>query len=204
MRLICALALFAALGVSACGSGDDASSGPPAGGNGIDRAFVEAMIPHHESAIEMAEIAQDRAKSEFVKSLAQNIIRAQAAEIETLRAEDARLADAGVKAGNLGISEHHMGMSMDVSSLETAEPFDTAFLNMMIPHHEGAVKMAEIEMEQGSNARLIDLAEQIIAAQESEMEAMQAQLSGKAPAMSEPEGGAPTDSESEHGAGHDE
>jgi uncharacterized protein (DUF305 family) len=44
-----------------------------------DRAFVAAMIPHHESAVEMAEIAQ-RGESEFVKRLAGDIIRTQNAE----------------------------------------------------------------------------------------------------------------------------
>lgn len=55
------------------------------------------MIPHHESAIEMAEVAHDRGESRFVKQLADDIVGTQNSEIETLRAQDAELEEAGVE-----------------------------------------------------------------------------------------------------------
>ena len=201
-KLISTLAVISALAISACGGDDQGSTGSDGAGNEIDRAFVEAMIPHHESAIEMAKIAQERGTSEFVLELADDIVDTQSAEIETLRTEDAALADAGIEVGDLGVPAHMMGMSEDAASLKTAEPFDESFLNMMIPHHEGAVEMARVEMDKGSDPELIELAEDIVAAQEAEIEEMQAHLSGKAPAESEPDGGAPSESEEEHGGGH--
>jgi uncharacterized protein (DUF305 family) len=63
------------LAVAGCGSDENSGSGESAGGNGTHRAFVAGTIPHHESAVEMAEIARQRGESEFVKQLADDIVR---------------------------------------------------------------------------------------------------------------------------------
>jgi uncharacterized protein (DUF305 family) len=144
----------------------------------IDRAFVAAMVPHHESAIEMAQVAADRGTSAFVKTLAADIERTQGEEIAQLKAIDARLAKDGATAGDLGVSEHDMGMDMDAGSLQDAEPFDAAFLNMMLPHHEGAVAMAKVQLAKGGDAELKRLAQAIITAQEREIAGMRAQGAG--------------------------
>jgi len=170
LKITALLAALAALAAAGCGS-DDA-------GNSTDRAFVAGMVPHHESAVEMATIAQDRAKSPFVKTLADNIIRTQNAEIATMREEDAQLADAGVEKGDLGMSDAMMGMNHDAGMLKTAEAFDAEFLRMMIPHHEGAIPMARMELEKGADPELKKLAEDIIAAQQKEIDQMKQQLAG--------------------------
>jgi uncharacterized protein (DUF305 family) len=178
-----------ALGLAACGSDDEATTeSSAANGNAIDRAFVADMIPHHESAIEMARIARERGESEFVKTLAENIIRTQSAEIKTLEAEDAQLEEEGVEVGDLGVPEHMSGMSMDIDSLESAEPFDTEFMTMMIEHHESAVTMARVETEKGSDPELVELAHEIIEAQEKEISDMRAELGEEAPSDMDMEG----------------
>jgi uncharacterized protein (DUF305 family) len=137
MRITRPLAVAAALltlAAAGCGSDDSESA---AGGKGVDRAFAQAMIPHHESAVQMAEIAQERGESQFVKDLADDIVGTQNAEIETLRAQDSELEQDGVEPGDLGVDEHMMGMEGDPSMLRSADPFDAAFIDMMIPHHEG-------------------------------------------------------------------
>jgi uncharacterized protein (DUF305 family) len=73
----------------------------------VDRAFVAAMIPHHESAVEMAEIAQERGESDMVKQLAE--------------ASSARRTPRSPRCAA-------MGMDGDMSMLERADPFDRAFL----------------------------------------------------------------------------
>ncbi len=155
-----------------CGSSDDKT----AAGNSTDRAFVAEMIPHHESAVDMAKVAEQRGTSPFVKQLAADIVRTQNEEISTMRSEDAELADAGVDVGRLGVSMDEMGMGMDTASLETADPFDPAFLKMMLPHHSGAVKMARLEIEKGEDPELKKLAEAIISAQEREIKEMRENL----------------------------
>jgi uncharacterized protein (DUF305 family) len=175
--IVAALALAAAALLAACGDSDEEGTHTiTAAGNPTDRAFVAGMVPHHESAIEMAKVAQERGDSEFVTSLADDIVRTQSEEIQTMKKIDADLAASGVKAGDLGLSEHMMGMESDMSSLESANAFDDVFLEMMVPHHQGAIRMARIELDQGENAQLIELAQQIIDAQSKEIAEMNQQL----------------------------
>jgi len=193
--LLSALAAAGALALAGCGGGGDGlgSGGGQAGGNEIDRAFAAEMIPHHESAVEMAEIAQQRGESPFVAKLADDIIRTQKAEISTLRSEDAQLAEAGVKKGKLGMSMEMMGMGMDTAELKTATPFDDAFIRMMVPHHKGAIDMAEVELAKGSDPRLKALARAIIDAQQREIDEMTRQLAETAGSGDEQQGAAETD-----------
>ena len=182
-RKLPVLLAVGSLALAGCGSDDDdsgSSSGPK--GNGTDRAFVAAMIPHHESAVQMAEVAVQRGESEFVKNLADDIIRTQNEEITTMRREDEALDTAGVKAGKLDVADHMMGMEGDAKELQTADPFDKAFIDMMIPHHEGAVTMAKEEIAKGGDPELKALAQEIVTAQEREIKEMKAHLGGDAEA----------------------
>lgn len=183
-RTLSALAVAVALVVAGCG--DDTtttSSSSGAGGNGVDRAFVADMVPHHESAIEMVKIAQKRSEREFVKQLADDIATSQSQEITTMRREDEALETAGVKRGSLGVPDHMKGMDSDPAKLKTADPFDAAFIKMMIPHHEGAIQMAKVELAKGEDPELKALAQDIIDAQQREITAMRKHLgdSGSTP-----------------------
>ena len=162
------------LALGACGGDGSPSDNTAqnAAGNGIDRAFVGDMIPHHRSAVQMAKIAAQRGQSTFVKNLAQDITGTQNAEITTLRAIGSRLDAAGIKPKSLGVAEHEMGMDMSISQLRSADPFDRAFIDMMIPHHQGAIRMARVELAKGSDAKSKQLATAIIEAQAREIRAM--------------------------------
>lgn len=65
-----------------------------------------------------------------------------------------------------------MSMDEDPSMLKDADPFDPAFIDMMIPHHEGAIEMAKVELDKGADPKLKALAEDIIDAQEREISEM--------------------------------
>jgi len=103
-------------------------------------------------------------------------VRTQTAEIATMQIADRRLKAAGVTKGSLGVSEHTMGMDGDVTGLNTAKPFDAAFMRMMIPHHQGAVVMANAELKRGKDPALKRLATNIISAQQREIGQMRTQL----------------------------
>ena len=179
-RMIGAVLAAAVLGAAGCGGEDEGAAGdPPTGaGNGADRAFAAAMVPHHESAIAMAQEARERGESRFVRELAEDIVRTQGEEIAVLRREDRGLAAAGVERGSLGDGDHMEGMDMAASALEGAADFDRPFLEMMIRHHHGAVTMARAELERGEDPELRALAREIAAAQEQEIGAMQEHLGG--------------------------
>ena len=205
--LAAALALTLAAALAACGGAEEPTAADPASqgeaaGNPMDRAFVAEMIPHHESAVDMAEIALERGEGEFVKRLARDIVRTQNEEIATMRRIDRELAGQGVERGRM--SGHGMGMEMDdgaMAELREADPFGRAFIDEMIPHHQGAIRMARLELEQGQNADLEQLTKAIIDAQAREIREMNAQREKRFGAPS-PAGGVPA--EAEQGAGAEE
>ena len=159
-----------AVAALAAGCGDDEDdNGSRNVGNATDAAFVNDMVPHHEAAVEMAEIAKERARHSELRDLADDIIAAQKREIKTMKSVEGDLGHVG---GHMGGDEHMRGMDVDMHMLREGKQFDSAFIDMMIPHHEGAVRMAKEELAEGENATLRGLAEDIVAAQEHEIAQM--------------------------------
>ena len=195
MKVLAVLLAAGALIVAGCGDDDNNSGGSTskAAGNGTDRAFAADMTIHHESAIEMAKIAQDRGQSTFVKDLADDIVKTQAEEIKVFASEDEGLDTAGITVGSLGVAEHMKGMEGEPATLKSADPFDAAFLKMMIPHHEGAIEMAKAELAKGQDRELKETASDIIGVQQREIAAMRKHLGGDDKTSEE---------DPEHGAGH--
>ena len=182
-----ALVVTAALGLTACADDTDTSPGAGDGAssqfNDADVAFAQSMIPHHEQAVEMAELAADRAQSTEVRQLAEEIEAAQGPEIETMTAwleawgEDA--PSGSMDHGDMGHGDADGGMpgmmtEDEMNMLEDTEgdEFDRMFLELMIQHHEGAIDMARTEQANGENPDTIALAEQIETDQEAEIAKM--------------------------------
>ncbi|MET7911782.1 DUF305 domain-containing protein [Streptomyces avermitilis] len=188
-----AAAATAALVLAACGSSDDSSAGhdghasksPTASAsavrgqhNAADVAFAKGMIPHHRQAVEMADLAPTRAESAEVKKLADEIKKAQDPEIKTL---SGWLTSWGEQVPAEGAMEHSMhgaggGMmtaeEMDKLKNSSGKAFDTAFMEMMINHHEGAVAMAKTEKADGSFPDAKTMADAIITSQTAEITRM--------------------------------
>lgn len=141
-------------------------------GNGIDRSYLEQMIPHHVGAVEMAQMALTSAQSPYVRTLAQSIIASQNAEIAQMRVMAGKLRNARIPAVSLGLSKREMGMDHDMSHLVGANPFDIHWIDMMIPHHQGAITMSRVLFVKGVGAATRRLAEQINLAQSREIEQM--------------------------------
>ena len=74
---------------------------------------------------------------------------------------------------NMDDSDMTMGQMTDMLKSKTGDDFDKTFLNEMIAHHEGAVKMADTEVTDGKNADAVALAKDIVSSQESEIKEMQ-------------------------------
>jgi uncharacterized protein (DUF305 family) len=152
--------------------------------NDADVAFAQGMLPHHQQAVEMAQLAGDRAADPRVKDLAARMEAAQAPEIETLTGwlEDWG-AEATSSSGSGGMDHGSMdhgdmgGMmsSEDMESLTnvTGAEFDRMFLEMMTAHHSGAVQMAETEIADGENPDALAMAKEIRDTQNAEISEMQ-------------------------------
>jgi uncharacterized protein (DUF305 family) len=138
-----------------------------------DERFIDAMVSHHQGAIAMARVALDNAEHEEIIRLSQNIISAQQAEIEELKA--IKKEEFGTSLVPMEMSPQQMrGMDMMMVPQELAnrEPFDRAFIDAMIPHHQSAIEMAQVASEKSNNPKINELAENIISAQQEEIEQM--------------------------------
>jgi uncharacterized protein (DUF305 family) len=156
-----------------------ASSAAAASGkhNAADVAFAQGMIPHHRQAVEMAELAEGRARSAEVSELAAAIKKAQGPEIRTLSGWLTSWGEDVPAEGGMDHSAHDMGSMMtdeEMTGLENAsgKAFDTAFLKLMIKHHEGAVTMARTEQADGASVAAVRLAGRIVTAQSTEIDRM--------------------------------
>lgn len=150
--------------------------------NNDDVMFAQMMIPHHEQAIEMSDIALDptTGASSIVSELATEIKNAQDPEIAFMKSVLTKWNQPLSMESSMDHSEMMDGMlTLDeleaLGALRGAE-FDTAWIEAMIRHHEGAIKMADDIIKSGINEELIKLGRDIITAQQIEIDAMKALL----------------------------
>jgi uncharacterized protein (DUF305 family) len=138
-----------------------------------DRRFIDAMVPHHQGAIEMAEVALNNAEHEEIKDLSRNIVSTQQAEIEELKS--IKQEEFGTSQVPMEMSKEQMrsmGTMMNPQHLAQSKPFDKAFIDAMIPHHQSAIYMAQLAHEKSKIPEVKDLAENIVSAQQREIEQM--------------------------------
>ena len=152
---------------------------------GIDRHFIDQMIPHHEGAIEMADLALEKSARPEILSLAQGIIDAQTREINDMTAWYREWYGSTPASGNTGMPAHQSlgdggmrmeGMEGDLDELLAAADFDKEFLSQMIVHHEMAVMMAQMLAAGTERPEMDQLAENIITSQTQEIEMMRGWL----------------------------
>lgn len=153
--------------------------------NAADVMFVGLMIPHHEEAVEMSDIllAKEGVDDEVVE-LAEAIKAAQGPEIEQMQAwldewesmpaEGMGGMDHGDEGGmgGQGMSDEDMDALADASGAEAND----LFLELMIEHHEGAIEMAQDELDEGQHPDVLELARAIVDSQSAEIELMREML----------------------------
>lgn len=143
----------------------------------MDQLFIEQMIPHHEDAITMAEIALEKSQRPEIRTLAQDIVRTQSAEIEQMKKWHKEWFGSEISLINHAQAHGMMNMGMmgddtDIDRLENAEVFDKVFIEEMIPHHQMAVMMAQMLERTTTRPEMKQLAEDIISAQTREINEM--------------------------------
>ncbi|QNF94167.1 Uncharacterized conserved protein, DUF305 family [Janibacter indicus] len=180
--------------LAACSSGSDGSmsgmdhdktpmsasdTSTTADGRQGDIMFAQMMIPHHEQAITMADLALDPSAkaSGQVRDFAKDIKGAQGTEIQTM---EGWLEDWDAPTASSSGMDHGSGMMTqdEMSKLESATgaEFDKQWLTLMIKHHQGAVTMAEQVLTTTEDDAVERMAKAIVKAQKAEIKAMQREL----------------------------
>lgn len=147
--------------------------------NDADVEFASGMVPHHQQAVTMSQMALDQGGPK-VAALAERIQAAQGPEIETMTQwldEWGAEAPMDMESGDMDMDMEGMMSAADMQALMQAQgqEFDTMWLEMMIEHHEGAITMAQTQEQDGTNPDAVELAatiEQAQAAEISEMEGL--------------------------------
>lgn len=171
-----AFAALLALSLASCsssGASDSKKQEATAELNVVDAMFVDMMLPHHEQAIVMADMALEpsRGAGSDVVELARQIKEVQEAEILVLTELLAMVGDSldgHVHEMKGMLSEEELA---ELGSLQGAD-FDKEWLEGMIAHHEGAVEMAQDVLRDGSNERVRMLAKDVESAQRAEIDIM--------------------------------
>jgi uncharacterized protein (DUF305 family) len=183
-------ALVAVLLLAACGSAPDNRPYDDA-----DVLFATQMIPHHEQAVAMAKLAPGHGASRPVEEVASQISAEQIPEIAQLQGMLAEWNQPAVTPaaspmggmpgmdGGSALAAAAPGMMTEdeMTRLESANgrPFDRAFLQMMITHHEGALTMAKAELADGRDQDAMLMAQNISDAQQASIQLMQQLLAGR-------------------------
>lgn len=151
-----------------------------------DSHFITMMIPHHQGAIDMANLALTKAKHPEIKTLAESIKKSQSQEIAEMNTWYKQWYGTEVPVMSnhqmgmpmnsdrnrmeMGMMEHHT-MAIDLDMLNNAPDFDKAFIEQMIPHHKMAVMMAAMILD-SNRPEMRQLAKNIIQTQSAEIEQM--------------------------------
>jgi uncharacterized protein (DUF305 family) len=159
-----------------------------------DQRFIVMMIPHHDGAIAMADLALTRAKRPEIQALAQRIQASQRQENAQMRRWYRQWYGTDVPAWTLGGPGSGMGMGMGAGSgmgwgmgrgsgmpgmatsleaLKAAPDFDRAFIEQMIPHHRMGVMMASHAQWNTRHPELRSLQAAMVRVQSQEIEQME-------------------------------
>jgi uncharacterized protein (DUF305 family) len=174
MFLATALVAGGTVLLAACGatSNDNHNTGAHSSGASAeyDQIFIDGMVPHHLAAVDMAKIAQQKAEHAEIKQMADDIVTSQSKEIEQLKVW--RKVWYGSDVIPEGGAAHMGGMDTDLKQLVAASPFDKAFIDAMLPHHQSAIEMATEAQTKAKRDEIKQLAKEIVAAQQREVDQM--------------------------------
>ena len=131
-----------------------------------DQEFIDAMVPHHEMAVMMADMELKSGSDAHVKEMAQKMKDAQNAEIAELKETRKRLTGSDEVPET---HDPHMDEDMDLMNAASGAELDRIFLEHMIPHHAGALQIAHNALPNLKEANLKAMAQMIIDSQAEEI-----------------------------------
>ena len=164
-------------GMNGMGSASPSSASGSSTAAASDVMFAQMMVPHHQQAVDMADLALARAQSPQLKSLATTIKAAQGPEISTMNGWLGRWGAPASSGMDHGVDG--MMTDADMARLRQASgaEFDRLWLTMMIAHHEGAVTMARDALATTRDTGVRTLAQAVVEGQTREISTMKAMLS---------------------------
>jgi uncharacterized protein (DUF305 family) len=156
--------------------GHGSSSSSNANYTGADVMFLQMMIPHHQQAIDISNLAMKVSSDSELLELAKIIARDQAAEIKQMKVW---LKDSGASE-DMGHSMDGMGGMLnedDLAALSaaTGKEFDTLWLKGMTEHHDGAIHMTQM-IEDAQNADIKAFGTKVIKDQSEQIAQMKKML----------------------------
>jgi len=161
------------------------STGTPASGdhNQADVEFAAGMVPHHQQAVVMADMAVAHGGTDDFLALAKAIKAAQQPEIEQmsgwLTGWGEQVPDAGSHAGHADMGMMSQQELDDLDAM-VGSGFEGMWLTTMVEHHEGALDMARSQLAKGENPEARKLAQSIITSQTAEIATMKAMADARA------------------------
>ena len=156
--------------------GHGSSSSKNANYTGADIMFLQMMIPHHQQAIDISNLAMKSSQDAELIELAKIIARDQAAEIKQMKAW---LVDAGASE-DMGHSMDGMGGMLSDDELAalsaaTGKEFDVLWLKGMTEHHDGAIHMTQM-IEDAQNPDIKAFGTKVIKDQSEQIDQMKKML----------------------------
>ena len=148
----------------------------------FDQRFLDNMIMHHQNAVMMAQTMIADSQRPELRDLAQRIITGQQREIEQMRQWRSDWYGAsGASTMQEAMMEQMAGSGMMnreqmLQMMGGNVDFDRMFLQMMIPHHQDAINMAQQALEQAEHPEVKTLAQDIVTTQQAEIQEMQTYL----------------------------
>lgn len=149
-------------------------SSPNAASRPYDLQFIDTMTAHHKGAVDMAKMVDGKTQNPEIKKFAAQIIADQEKEISQMKDWREKWFAGKPMAVNMEMPGMMDSMKMDMVKLTNSKDkeFDLAFIDMMTPHHEGAVAMAKEALQKSGKPEIKTLAGQVIKAQEAEIKMM--------------------------------
>ncbi|SMP52074.1 DUF305 domain-containing protein [Noviherbaspirillum suwonense] len=151
------------------------TSSPNAAKAPYDHQFLDTMSAHHQGAMHMAQLVEERSAHDELKQMAKKMIGDQEKDIQQLQDWKKQWYAGKGDAINMKMPgmESMKGMSMSKLAASKGEQFDAMFLDMMPKHHAGGIKMAKDALKKAKHQEIKDFSQKAIDSQTEEIAQME-------------------------------